>query len=148
MEIRCELNRTDRPTPQSWSPLHFLEFKNSERPAFHLSLTNIKTALQLLTNGHQLYSRPKFRSQGLGNSEGPTSTIYIPPIFPDRLETLLKEIYRLSHLDIFNRGVVIVSPEVLHTLNLRAELLQSSLICAIFLLVLLLSEKLLELNDL
>ena len=49
---------------------------------------------------------------------------------------MLKEIYRL-----LDRGVVVVPPEVLHTLNLRAKLFQGSLIRAIFLLVLLLSKR-------
>jgi hypothetical protein len=98
----------------------FSNRKSEALTGFLLLLTNVETALQLLPNRHKLHSRPKIWAQRLGHSKSPASTIYVTSIFPDRLKPLLKKIYRLSHLNVFDRGVVVVPPEVLHALNLGA----------------------------
>jgi hypothetical protein len=56
---------------------------------------------------------PEFRAIGLWHSKGPASSIDIPSIFPYWLEALLEEIDGLSHLDVLNRGIIVVPPKVL-----------------------------------
>ena len=65
------------------------------------------------------------------------------------LETLFKEINRLSHLDLINGGVVVVTPEVLDRLDLGADLLESGSIgpiCRLLLVLLLSLEELVTLK--
>jgi hypothetical protein len=87
--------------------------------------TKVKAALQLLSNSHQLHSSPEVWSIGFWHTECPTSTIYISSVLPHGLKALFEEVDGFSHLDILNRGIVIIPPEILHRFDLRAELLKS-----------------------
>jgi hypothetical protein len=110
----------------------------------HVSLTSVEAALQLLPNGHQLDSRPEIRPVGFRNSERPTSSIYVPSIFPNGLKSLLEQVYGFSHLNLVDGGIVVVPPEVLDGFDLGAYLLEGRIVGSIgrFLLILLLSAKL------
>lgn len=87
-----------------------------------LLLTSIKAALQFLSNGHELDPGPEVWPRSLGDTECPAATIYVSPVLPDWLKALLEKVDRLSHLNLINRGIIVVSPEVLHALNLVGEL--------------------------
>lgn len=123
------MKRTERPTPQSWSPVlrycqPCVQFGVHVNPP----LTLVQSALQLLPDGHQLYSRPKIRSNVFTNTERPTTTQDVPSVLPHRLEALLEEVDRLAHLDLVNRRVIVVSPKVLYRLNLCIELFEGGLV--------------------
>ena len=140
-EVRVEPNRETDPTEL----ITFSSQYSSPQEHSRGLITSIKTSLQLLSNSHQLHSRPEVWSVGLLHSERPASAIYVPSIFPHWLEALLEQVYRLPHLDLINRRIVIVSPEVLDRLNLRPNFLQRRIIGSIcrFLLVFLLSFQVL-----
>jgi len=87
------------------------------------AFTNIKTALQLLSDSHELNSGPEIRTVRLRDAECPAATVDVATIFPDGLEALLEQIYRLSHLNLLNGSVIVIPPKVLHTLDLVADLL-------------------------
>jgi hypothetical protein len=89
-----------------------------------INLTNIETTLQFLPNRHQLHSRPEIWAIDLGHPEGPAATIYISSVFPHWLETLFEQINGFAHLNLVNWSIIVVSPEVLYRLDLRAELLE------------------------
>jgi hypothetical protein len=58
-----------------------------------LALTKLETTLQLLSDCHQLDPCPEIGSVSFWDSKSPTATIDVPPVFPDRLEALLKQVY-------------------------------------------------------
>lgn len=67
---------------------------------------------------------PDIRSHGLVHAKSPAPAVDIAAVLPDRSKPLLEEVDGLSHLDLLDGGVVIVAPEVLHRLDLCAELLE------------------------
>lgn len=85
--------------------------------------TFIKDALQLLPNGQQLHPRPDIRADALGHAEGPAAAVDVATVLPDWLEAGLEEVDGLAHLYLVDGGVVVVAPEVLHALDLAAQLL-------------------------
>jgi hypothetical protein len=99
--------------------------------------------LKFLSNGHQLNSRPEVRAIDFWNSKRPTSSVDVSSIFPYGLKTLLEQVDRFAHLDLIDRSVVVVPPEILNGFNLRTNLLESCSVGSIcgFLLILLLSSK-------
>ena len=100
-------------------------------------------ALELLADRQELYPGPEVRACALGNPERPAPAADVPPVLPDGLEAFLEQVDRLAHLDLVDGCVVVVSPEVLHRLDLAAELLELSLVLVVvsLLLVLLLSVR-------
>lgn len=91
-------------------------------------LTVVESTLQLLPNGHQLYSRPKVRSNVFAHAERPAAAQDVSSVFPHGLEALLEEVDRLAHFDLVDRSVVVVPPKILYRLDLCIELLESCLV--------------------
>jgi hypothetical protein len=108
--------------------------------------TKIEATLQLLPNSHQLHSSPEIWPIRFWHTECPTSTIYVSSILPHWLKALFEKVYRFAHLDVLNRCIIVVPPEVLDGLDLRPELLEGGRIRAIcgFRLLLLLSRRMLD----
>ena len=102
-------------------------------------LTAVERTLKLLADGQQLDPGPHVRTYGLGHAEGPTPAADIPAVLPHGSEALLKEVNGLSHADLVYRCVVVVTPEVLHGLDLGAELFELDVVLLVVLLVLVLS---------
>ena len=155
METRCELKRTERPTPQIWSavragegsvspgtrrllvpgrcvPKHVRGAQGSRR------LTFVYHALQFLADSQQLYPRPEIRTDAFRYPECPAAAVDVAPVLPDGLEARFEEIDGLAHLDLLDWGVVVVPPKVLDRLDLGSELLELGLVAAIVGLLLLL----------
>lgn len=147
MLMRCELKRTDRPTPQIWSPGALGEtdgvlasfacfvrrpergrgkrdWEVVEREWGGRGLpTLVQRLLELLADGQQLHAGPHVGPDGLGHAKGPRAAVDVAAVLPHGAEALLEEVDTLAHLDVLDRCVVGVAPKVLHRRDGRADLL-------------------------
>lgn len=126
MEMRWELKRTERPTPQSWSSM-----------IIHVSMggcgawkwgrnthTVVKDTLEGFADGQELDTVPDIRANALWDAEGPAAAKDVTAVLPDGAETGLEEVDGLAHLDVVDGGVIVVAPEVLDGLDLFAQLIE------------------------
>lgn len=128
MVMRWELKRTERPTPQSWSPGHMGQ---SQLKRGLGEQTLFQGTLQLLANGQELDAGPHVRAGRLGDAQGPATAVEVAAVFPDGAEARLEEVDGLAHLDLVDRGVVVVAPKVLDRLDLAAELLEFDMVLVV-----------------
>ncbi len=146
MVTRCELKRTERPTPQIWSPVEEGGVSGGWKVKAGVKKggerTLLEHALQLLPDGQQLHARPHVGPVALGHAEGPAAAEHVAAVLPDGLEAGLEQVDALAHLDLVDGGVVVVAPKVLHALDAGAELLELRLVLAAALLLLLLLGRL------
>ena len=87
-------------------------------------ITFFQSSLQLLANGHELHTGPEVWADVLAHAERPAAAQDVAPVLPYGPEARLEQVEGLAHLDLVDRGVVIIAPEVLDGLDLGAELLE------------------------
>ena len=92
--------------------------------------TLFEHALQLLADSQQLHAGPDVRPIALGHAEGPAAAEHVAAVLPDGLEAGLEQVDALAHLDLVDGGVVVIPPEILNALDLRAQLLQLRVVLA------------------
>lgn len=93
-----------------------------------MNLTFSECTLQLFSNSQELCSCPKVGSDVLAHAERPAAAQNVPPVFPYGAEALLEQVDGLAHLDLVDRGVVVVAPEILNGLDQGVKLLETLLV--------------------